>query len=511
MRDREASAPRRAVGGGCLSPPTMGGWPGLRPDCEALLRRFQEAESVRYEDFVSVWREKRFHTIFYGKIRTLEQIKFTREALALVWPYFLPPYTFQIRVGALYLLYGLYNTQLCQPKEKIRVALKDWSEVAKFQQELLEAEHYDAAYIFRKLRMDRAFFFTAMPKFLSFRTKKKMHERTEMKTEFRDPTDRVAMLNPDDFLEVTVAVAANLEFTEAKNVHDHYQKMKCLISVDQSHPDKAIDLIKDDFIANFKDIISEYQRWQKNKMTPLGSISSCRDLSVPLAHRPWFTVKCVLFQEPALATLDEEATNERKAFSQESEGSKRARALTEIKSRSYSAVAPVSRSRRHRQVRLAPSETGSDHRKTASPRAKRATNMLQPTKRTETLQNKGTLQAIKDPGVKTTLSMPVISEGDAEDDDDYDNDRSSDEGTVLHMRQISYFLSGKGLVESSFKWTMPCMQWRCVKEMCLQPTEEVAQVPQSQTGKLHMPVLMSCEGKGLLHKVTIEKNMCEAA
>ncbi|XP_044292801.1 snRNA-activating protein complex subunit 1 [Varanus komodoensis] len=367
----------------------MGGWPGLRPDCEALLRRFQEAESVRYEDFVSVWREKRFHTIFYGKIRTLEQIKFTREALALVWPYFLPPYTFQIRVGALYLLYGLYNTQLCQPKEKIRVALKDWSEVAKFQQELLEAEHYDAAYIFRKLRMDRAFFFTAMPKFLSFRTKKKMHERTEMKTEFRDPTDRVAMLNPDDFLE------------EAKNVHDHYQKMKCLISVDQSHPDKAIDLIKDDFIANFKDIISEYQRWQKNKM------------------------------EPALATLDEEATNERKAFSQESEGSKRARALTEIKSRSYSAVAPVSRSRRHRQVRLAPSETGSDHRKTASPRAKRATNMLQPTKRTETLQNKGTLQAIKDPGVKTTLSMPVISEGDAEDDDDYDNDRSSDEDFVL--------------------------------------------------------------------------------
>ena len=52
-------------------------------------------------------------------MRNLEKNTFTKEALALAWRYFLPPYTFQIRVGALYLLYGLYNTQLCQPKQKV--------------------------------------------------------------------------------------------------------------------------------------------------------------------------------------------------------------------------------------------------------------------------------------------------------------------------------------------------------------------------------------------------------
>lgn len=52
-------------------------------------------------------------------MRNLEKNMFTKEALALAWQYFLPPYTFQIRVGALYLLYGLYNTQLCQPKQKV--------------------------------------------------------------------------------------------------------------------------------------------------------------------------------------------------------------------------------------------------------------------------------------------------------------------------------------------------------------------------------------------------------
>jgi snRNA-activating protein complex subunit 1 len=54
-----------------------------------------------------------------GKMRNLEKNMFTKEALALAWRYFLPPYTFQIRVGALYLLYGLYNSQLCQPKQKV--------------------------------------------------------------------------------------------------------------------------------------------------------------------------------------------------------------------------------------------------------------------------------------------------------------------------------------------------------------------------------------------------------
>lgn len=59
--------------------------------------------------------------LYSGKMRNLKKNLFTKEALALAWRYFLPPYTFQIRVGALYLLYGLYNTQLCQPKQKVRL------------------------------------------------------------------------------------------------------------------------------------------------------------------------------------------------------------------------------------------------------------------------------------------------------------------------------------------------------------------------------------------------------
>nr|XP_008536149.1 PREDICTED: snRNA-activating protein complex subunit 1 isoform X2 [Equus przewalskii] len=198
----------------------MGAPPGLQADCEALLSRFQETDSVRFEDFTELWRSMKFATIFCGRMRNLEKNTFTKEALALAWRYFLPPYTFQIRVGALYLLYGLYNTQLCQPKQKIRVALKDWDEILKFQQDLINAQHFDAAYIFRKLRLDKAFHFTAMPKL------------------------------------------------EMLNVHDHYQNMKHIISADKSNPDKALSLIKDDFFDNIKNIVLEHQQWHKDRKNP---------------------------------------------------------------------------------------------------------------------------------------------------------------------------------------------------------------------------------------------------
>uniref|UniRef100_A0A8D0H200 Small nuclear RNA activating complex polypeptide 1 n=1 Tax=Sphenodon punctatus TaxID=8508 RepID=A0A8D0H200_SPHPU len=286
------------------------------------------------------------------------------EALALVWRYFLPPYTFQIRVGSLYLLYGLYSTQLCEPKQKIRIALKDWPEVHRFQQDLLHAQHYDAAYIFRKLLLDKAYYFTAMPKLLTYRSKKKIWD-TQLKEEFKEPNNRVARLVTTDVLE------------EMMNVHEHYQKMKCLISTDKSQPDKALSLIKDEFVINLKNTVLEYQQWQKDKMVG-GFI----------------------------------------------EGSERAMALSKIKSKSYSAVVQASKSRRHRQVKLESSESSSDQGKTNSPRGKGNRKSTRSAAKTGSLETKDVTQAVKKENVSRSLSMPVITE----EEDSTGNDSSGDEG-----------------------------------------------------------------------------------
>lgn len=37
----------------------------MKDDCEALLSRFQEMDSVRFEDFAELWRSMKFGTIFW--------------------------------------------------------------------------------------------------------------------------------------------------------------------------------------------------------------------------------------------------------------------------------------------------------------------------------------------------------------------------------------------------------------------------------------------------------------
>uniref|UniRef100_A0A8C8ZLB6 Small nuclear RNA activating complex polypeptide 1 n=1 Tax=Prolemur simus TaxID=1328070 RepID=A0A8C8ZLB6_PROSS len=352
----------------------MGTPSGLQTDCEALLSRFQETDSVRFEDFTELWRNMKFGTIFCGRMRNLEKNMFTKEALALAWRYFLPPYTFQIRVGALYLLYGLYNSQLCQPKQKIRVALKDWDEVLKFQQDLINAQHFDAAYIFRKLRLDRAFHFTAMPKLLSYRMKKKI-QRAEVTEEFKDPDDRVMKLITSDVLE------------EMLNVHDHYQNMKHVISADKSQPDKALSLIKDDFFDNIKNIVLEHQQWHKDK------------------------------KNPPLKSKINDGEEKREGNSQESERCERAESLAKIKSKAFSVVVQASKSRRHRQVKLdsSDSDSASGQGQTRTPRKKRNKETVKSAGKKMSSRNKGNVQNVQQKEDKSlSLSMPIITEEEEE-------------------------------------------------------------------------------------------------
>ncbi|RXM95251.1 Synaptotagmin-16 [Acipenser ruthenus] len=46
---------------------------------------------------------------------------------------------------------------------EIRLALKDWEEVEAFQQDVINAQHFDAVYILRKMFLTKVFHFTAMP------------------------------------------------------------------------------------------------------------------------------------------------------------------------------------------------------------------------------------------------------------------------------------------------------------------------------------------------------------
>ncbi|XP_048455963.1 snRNA-activating protein complex subunit 1b isoform X2 [Rhincodon typus] len=251
-----------------------------------------------------------------GKMGKNDGRKFTREALTLASQYFFPPYSFQIRFGGLYLLYGLYNTQLCQPKEKIRMALKDWDEVLSCQEEMVKAEHFDAVYVLKKLLHDKAFHFTAMPILLAYNKKRRKMPNNAVNDNFREKSNLVSELISVDVLE------------ELMNIHDHYQTMKRMISANKTQLDKALSLIRSDFVSELKNITVEFQQWQEQK-------------------------NANLTDQAEISGSDGDEFKYQK-------GSSRAQTLAKIKSKSYNSTVKASRSRRHRQIKVDSSESGSD-------------------------------------------------------------------------------------------------------------------------------------------------------
>ncbi|XP_073689690.1 snRNA-activating protein complex subunit 1b [Garra rufa] len=289
----------------------------VKADCEELLGRFQATESVRYEQFVEIWKGMDFSSIFHGKPELNERRRFARLILSVVSPYFLPPYTFQIRVGGLYLLYGLFNTQLVTPREKIRIALKDWNDVMQFQRDAVNAQHYDVVYVFRKLLSDKAFYFTAMPTPLNFRIKREDGKKRKICEEFVDPPSRPQELVTTDLLE------------EIANIHEHYEDLKKAIF---TKPDPNLDIVQQNLVPKLNSTVLTYCNWQTDHAT-----SEQQDAG-------------------------EGPSNQ--------ESSNRALLLASIKSKSYGQAVEASKSRRHRQTELVPA-TGPDISPKVSSKKKR--------------------------------------------------------------------------------------------------------------------------------------------
>ncbi|XP_036405231.1 snRNA-activating protein complex subunit 1-like [Megalops cyprinoides] len=286
----------------------------LKADFEELLRRFQQTETVRYEEFSAIWREMNFSSIFYGAMSSNEIRLFSRLTLIVAYQYFLPPYSFQIRVGGLYLLYSLYHTQLASPREQIRLALKDWSTIEQFRQDVQNAEHYDAAYIFSKLFKGKAFFFSAMPKQLSFQVKRKP-QRHVVCEEFRDDPVRVRELVSEETLQ------------EMENLQEHYSKVKKALCASAEGGNPGLLLSQNDLVQQLRNCALDYQHWQEKKEGEKKHSSGT-------------------------GAVEEDPTK--------AESSRRAQLLESIKSKSYGHVMEASKSRRHRQVERDNSGSGTD-------------------------------------------------------------------------------------------------------------------------------------------------------
>ncbi|XP_076595902.1 snRNA-activating protein complex subunit 1-like [Chaetodon auriga] len=273
----------------------------LTEDVEELLARFQLTDSVRFEHFSAIWREMEFSDVFLGITRAGELKRFCRITLATAMKYFLPPYSYQIRVGGLYLMFGFYHTQLAVPPVKIRLSLRDWAHVDKFLKDSVDSGHQDVVYIYQKLAAAKAINYTAMPHFLTFQKQRK--PKTEpVCAEFLGRTTAVQDLLASDILE------------EMNNIQSHYEKMK----EGTEEVSSQITMIHQDLVARLKDCMSEFIGWQHKTFSQDNKDKNSGD--------------------------DEEKPAEAESRSS------RARLLSSIKQKSYGNFQQASKSRRHRQA-----------------------------------------------------------------------------------------------------------------------------------------------------------------
>ncbi|XP_041828175.1 snRNA-activating protein complex subunit 1b [Melanotaenia boesemani] len=277
----------------------------VKSDCEELLSRFQQTDSVRFEVFSSIWREMKFSHIFYGTVAHKRRT-FSRLVLDTAYCYLLPPFSFQIRVGGLYLLYSLYQSQTASPQEQIRLALKDWDDVKKFEKDAVDAQHFDVVYIIQQLMFCKAFHFTAMPTVLFFK-KNRNPEKSVLCERFLERACRPQELINIDLLE------------EMSNIHEMYEKMKTSAIC---RADSSVNLLRKDAVSQLRSTVMDFYKWQRSKDSV------------------------------------DEAEDGNEATSSQQECSKRAELLASIKSKAFGEAAETSKSRRHRQVEMDGAEPG---------------------------------------------------------------------------------------------------------------------------------------------------------
>lgn len=283
----------------------------LTEDVEELLARFQQTDSVRYDAFSAIWREMGLSDVFVGVCRGGELKRFSRITLATAMKYFLPPHSYQIRVGGLYLMFGFYHTQLAVPPVRIRLALRDWASVQKFLKESVNSGHQDVVYIYKKLVAAKAVHYTAMPHFLSFQ--KQMKPKQEpVCAEFLGRTTAVQELISSDILE------------ELSNIHSQYEKLKeATVEVGSQ-----VTMTQRDFATSLKDVMSEYITWQQKTFS----------------------------QDHKDQNSDDDDEEEEEKLDK-TESSSRARLLSSIKQKSYQNFQEASKSRRHRQAQAVESSS----------------------------------------------------------------------------------------------------------------------------------------------------------
>lgn len=222
---------------------------GFQTDCNKLLDKFTQTNSVRFEQFAKIWREMKFSLVFSLRPSEKERIMFTEECLQIALRLCLHSESFQQRIGGLYLLYAIFSTQPLVPKVMIRVVLTQWLQLEEFYNVIVEQEHHDARFIFLKLKLCNAFAFVATPTEMGPIAVKAMSEIERVSDHLKERSSELAQLMKTD------------NFEQLRAIHNQYQSTKCAINEsDVTQPDSSVNVVQQNISTLVHRLVEDLER-----------------------------------------------------------------------------------------------------------------------------------------------------------------------------------------------------------------------------------------------------------
>ncbi|XP_031564648.1 snRNA-activating protein complex subunit 1-like [Actinia tenebrosa] len=297
---------------------------GLVEDCRLLLSRFESRGTVRFEVFSELWREMNFSLIHCGRKDANGRIQITEYLYRIILSYLSPSCTFIYRVGAIYALYGVYSTQLCNPKIKIRMTILTWNNLKDLHEELIYLKHHDADFILRSLKNSKAFLFCALPTQIAYGSRDGITSREG------EHTAAIA-LEADQVIDKTCGMLERIH-----KIHNKYQntRERLFSFEDTSLSKSALDVVHTGLAVDIARDIETFDKWKQNRC--LKHVLNQRKSTILMIPDDNFEKN-----RPRVSAMDNLTQNTL------TESATRAKLLEQIKKRSFSQVGKVSRSMRH--------------------------------------------------------------------------------------------------------------------------------------------------------------------
>ncbi|XP_030747608.1 snRNA-activating protein complex subunit 1-like [Sitophilus oryzae] len=142
----------------------------FKRDCEVFLVEFAKQKTLSYAKFANIWQLKNMSYIFADQTYVSLLKTLCEECFAILTQCIIHQKNVYMKIGALYLLYGLYYKQPIEGMVKIRVSYDEYTIIKDLMDEMAKEKYMEPLFIFAKLKADVAFNYVgcSMPRSIRF-------------------------------------------------------------------------------------------------------------------------------------------------------------------------------------------------------------------------------------------------------------------------------------------------------------------------------------------------------